>query len=114
MKNILLIAVYLFISSECFCQIGMWTWMKGDSTVNSGAIWGTKGIANASNKPPGLYEAIEFKDSIGNFWLFGGLGMGYLEFSALWKYNPSINQWTWINGSNATVQPGSYGVQGIP
>ena len=31
----------------------------------------------------------------------------------LWKYDPAINEWTWINGGNTIENNGVYGTQGI-
>src|SRR6185295_19296829 len=80
----------------CVAQAGEWTWMKGDSTTGPFGIFGTQGIYSPLNKPPGLYEPSEWKDLAGHFWLFGGVG----EYNTLWEYDPSINQWRWMGGSN--------------
>ena len=93
--------------------MGEWTWMNGDSTANSLGHFVTQGIFSPSNNPPGLYEACQWTDKEGNFWLFGGGEQGH--HNDLWKFNPSINQWAWIKGSGGLVdQPGIYGTQGIP
>ena len=96
----------------CFAQQGEWTWMKGDSGDNPPGVFGTQGVPAASNKPPGLYEAISWTDNQHNFWVFGGVGPGLA--GDLWKYDVATNYWTWMSG-NATVNPaGVYGTQGIP
>lgn len=51
-------------------------------------------------------------DNVGNFWFFGGQGSSGI-YNDLWRYKPSTNTWTWIKGSNAINQFGTYGTQGI-
>ncbi len=31
----------------------------------------------------------------------------------LWKYDPLINEWTWVSGNNTVGQLGVYGTRGI-
>src|SRR5437762_12969711 len=96
-----LTSVVLFLFSlHTHAQAGEWTWMKGSSSSNSMGSFGTMGIPDASNNPPALYEAYEWTDKQGNLWLFGGDDGTYSLRSALWKFNPSSNEWTWINGSS--------------
>jgi len=52
----------------------------------------------------------------GNFWLFGGNGVGTLSdnrLNDLWKYSPATNQWTWMKGGDVNAY-GIYGTQGVP
>lgn len=86
--------------------------MNGDSTANSLGHYGTQGVFDSLNTPPALYEACEWTDKNGNFWLFGGT-TGFNDYGDLWEFNPSINQWAWIKGPGITNQPGIYGTQGI-
>jgi N-acetylneuraminic acid mutarotase len=109
-----------------------WTWVTGSSTpaaVNSGqgGVYGTQGVAAATNTPGSREGATSWSDSSGNFWLFGGYGysaqgsfpgsagMGYLN--DLWKFNPTANTWTWIAGANNTSgnhgSTGIYGTEGV-
>jgi N-acetylneuraminic acid mutarotase len=51
----------------------------------------------------------------GNLWLFGGEGFGASgaqggDLNDLWKFNGS--QWTWVSGSDAGGQAGTYGTLG--
>ncbi|HKR03890.1 MAG TPA: T9SS type A sorting domain-containing protein [Bacteroidia bacterium] len=124
MKKILLIFNFIFLIFTCpvffgnsaFSQAGMWTWIHGDTIPDSPGNFGIQGIPSPLNTPPGIYEACEWTDLNGNFWLFGGnAGPGGLgAYGALWKYEPSINIWTWIKGSSMLNDTGSYGLQGIP
>ena len=89
--------------------------MNGDTIANHAAVYGTQGVYAPGNTPPALYEACEWKDKQGNFWLFGGQDSTYtVSFSDLWEFNPAINQWRWMKGPGIKNQPGSYGTQMIP
>src|SRR6186713_308163 len=68
-------------------QAGEWTWMKGASSSNPPGIFGTMGVADPSNTPPGLYEPYEWTDKQGNFWLFGGWDGNNNYWNTLWKFN---------------------------
>jgi N-acetylneuraminic acid mutarotase len=52
-----------------------WTWLNGtDSTgINEVPVYGTRGVAAASNRPGARANSVCWTDSKGNFWLFGGL-----------------------------------------
>src|SRR5205823_4499582 len=100
-------------SFSTFAQQNEWTWMKGSSGVNSLGSYGTQGVANATNTPPALYEATQWTDKQGKFWLFGGVG-GFNEHNALWEFDPATNDWTWMKGSSAANAYGVYGTQGVP
>jgi hypothetical protein len=103
----------LAFTQNCFSQTGMWVWMKGGNTGNQPGNYGTLGIAAPSNKPGARYEAAQWTDLQGNFWLYGG-GLGGTRFSDLWRFNPATNEWTWMHGSQALNLPPVYGTQGIP
>ncbi|MBN8702706.1 MAG: gliding motility-associated C-terminal domain-containing protein [Bacteroidetes bacterium] len=106
----------LLISQLLFSQGGTWTWMHGDTVFNSAGSYGTKGVASATNSPPGLYEACEWVDRDGNFWLFGGIGINgfsMIEHNALWKFDPLTNMWTWVNGNSIPGVGGTYGTKGV-
>lgn len=113
-KSILL---FLFVlNSVCFLgQVpGEWVWKGGSTVINYGGNFGTKGIPSSSNKPPSLYEAYEWTDNAGNFWLYGGVCNIWGFMNDMWKYNPVTNQWTWMHGSGGIGgQPTVYGTVGI-
>lgn len=96
---------------------GQWTWMGGSNTYNQAGIYGTKGVAAPGNIPGGRVSAVSWKDTSGNFWLLGGVGLDINGLSNalndLWKY--SAGQWTWMGGSDTgtQTQPGIYGTQGM-
>ena len=100
---------YLFTSG----QPGEWVWIHGDVAVNSAGSFGVQGVSSPSNKPPAFYEACEWTDLNGNFWLFGGLPSGFAAYGDLWKYDPLTNEWTWMKGTGLPGNNGNYGVQGV-
>ena len=116
MKKKLLLLFFTILTTLTFtlAQVGEWTWMKGSSSNNGSPTFGTIGVPDPDNTPPSLYEAVEWTDHDGNFWLFGGLRDFGSEYNTLWKFDPVTNDWTWINGASVCCQAGVYGTQGIP
>ncbi len=107
-NTLLLILNFAFcIVHSGFAQSGMWTWVKG----NSPAFFGTKRVSSPLNNPVEVYEGCEWTDLNGDFWIFGS---SWAETNTLWKYNSVLNEWTWMNGSQAANDPGNYGVMGVP
>ena len=87
-----------------------WTWMKGSGILNDLGSYGTQGISAPGNYPPARSLAItSWTDLQNNLWMFGGS-----DYSDLWKYDISTNEWTWMKGPALQSQPGIYGLQGIP
>ena len=85
-------------------------------------MYGTLGVAAASNIPGGRSSAAGWTDASGHRWIFGGYGadsrsdtvQGYLN--DLWQFDPATLKWTWMGGSNtfsctssSCGQPGVYG-----
>jgi len=112
-RSIVFTLLFLLNSFSFLAQVNTWTWMKGQETFGPSGVFGDKGVPNAANQPPGLYECGEWKDLDGNFWVFGGLDLtnGGI-YNAMWRYNPQTNAWTWMNGGSGTEQVGVYGTQG--
>ncbi len=113
MKKIKTLLLLLGLTLQTLAQTGEWTWMGGTQTTNYIGNYGTMGVSSPTNKPRGLYEATEWTDNQGNFWLYGGVShTGTID--DLWKYDVSINQWTWIKGSGGLndVRP-IFGIMGI-
>ena len=90
-----------------------WTWVKGDNTVNSVSVYGTKGVPSINNKPGGRAYSATWNDAAGNLWLFGGLDNNNKFYQDLWSYNIATNKWTWVNGFSNANGAGSYGIQGV-
>jgi len=94
-----------------------WTWVNGP---NSGAvffetgIYGTKGTASPSNRPPARAGAVSWIDKSGALWLFGGIGfdstLTYGLLNDLWKSDGT--NWTWVSGADTVLQVGTYGTLG--
>ena len=95
---------------------GQWTWMGGSNSGGHGGTYGTLGVPAMSNIPGARSEAVGWTDAAGNFWLFGGNGFDSAgdegSLNDLWKY--SAGEWTWMGGSDLTVQQGIYGMLGVP
>ena len=83
--------------------------------LDGGNLLGLSTIT-AANIPGARYRANAWTDVAGNFWLFGGNGYDLAGsqglLNDLWMY--SAGQWTWMGGSNAVNQNGTYGIQGMP
>ena len=99
-----------------------WTWMNGSKTADTPPVFGTQGVASASNTPGGRGGSGSWIDASGNLWIYGGMGYdhgyrggsGYFNLSDLWMYNPTANQWTYISGNKTTAaQTPNYGIQGV-
>ncbi len=88
---------------------GQWMWIHGSNISLNAGSFGVQGVTSPTNMPPATYEGCEWTDLNGNYWLFPASG-----YCALWKYDPLINQWTWMKGPNTTFDPGTYGLQGVP
>lgn len=116
LKKAFVSLVILFSGSvSLVAQNGSWTWMAGDTTTNMVGDFGIQGVPAPTNRPPGLYEACEWTDLNGNFWIFGGCNLNtWNAYSALWKFDPNTLEWTWVKGPSAPLMPGIYGTQGVP
>jgi N-acetylneuraminic acid mutarotase len=74
-----------------------WSWQKGSKTVNQVGVYGTQGIASASNTPGARLAGNAWKDNLGNLWLFGGSGVPNSgigtqgDLNDLWKLNLCSN-----------------------
>jgi N-acetylneuraminic acid mutarotase len=92
-----------------------WTWMGGSSIGGQSGTYGTEGTASSTNIPGGREGATVWTDSSRNVCLFGGKGYDASGnddmLNDLWKFNPSAGYWTWVSGSNAATQSGTYGAQ---
>lgn len=95
---------------------GQWTWMGGSNIGNQQGTYGSLGVPAMGNIPGARRDAVNWVDSSGNLWLFGGNGYDSTgangPLNDLWKY--SAGTWTWVSGSNLVNQSGVYGTQGVP
>jgi hypothetical protein len=96
-----------------------WTWVGGPNTYGESAgVYGTQGVAAATNIPGGRAGGASWTDANGNLWMFGGLGFGASTYSAgwlndLWEFSPTTGMWTWVSGSTDYDAVGSYGTEGV-
>ncbi len=91
---------------------GEWVWIHGSNTANSAGTYGIQGVSGPANTPPSAYTSCGWTDLSGNFWLFGGWRSNDV-YGDLWKYDPLINEWTWMKGSGMPNDTGNFGVQGV-
>jgi N-acetylneuraminic acid mutarotase len=94
---------------------GQWTWISGFNKAGQLGVYGALGVASLTNVPGARRGAVSWTDAAGNFWLFGGYGYsasaaGVGILNDLWEFN--AGQWTWMGGSNANGQAGTYGTEG--
>ena len=86
----------------------LWTWMGGSDVVGSNGgqpgIYGTMGTPWTGNIPGGRESGMTWVDSNGNLWLYGGEGFDAqgngFQLNDVWEFNPSTNEWTWVNGTS--------------
>jgi N-acetylneuraminic acid mutarotase len=99
---------------------GEWTWVSGPSSASTPtAVYGTQGVPAPANLPPQRQGSVGWVDSMGNLWLFGGIGVipganvnteGWLD--DLWTFSPVTGEWTWVSGSSTANPAASYGTLG--
>ena len=105
-----------------------WTWMAGSSYYYLGTgppgVYGRLGAPTLQSAPGTRTNFVDWTDSFGNLWLWGGDGpdsnpteSGGLD--DLWEFIPSANEWVWMGGSDKATAadqspPGIYGTLGIP
>ncbi len=88
-----------------------WTWMHGDDFPETPGNFGTIGVSSPTNDPPSRWCYDRSIDPSGNMYIFSGVyALGGIPsiYNEVWKYVPSINEWTWIKGSNIAANGGSY------
>jgi len=95
---------------------GQWTWIGGLQIAQPITVYGTRGVAAATNYPGWRQDSATWADASGNLWLFGGNASDMTgaagELSDLWEY--SNGEWTWMAGLNQGSKFGVYGTQGEP
>lgn len=91
-----------------------WTFMKGDMVLNGLGNYGVKGVEAPSNLPPARLSYTKWKALDGSFYIFAGGDFNNVNYNDVWRYNPLTNNWTWVSGSNASNNPGIYGLNCDP
>jgi N-acetylneuraminic acid mutarotase len=116
-QKLFFLPILLFVHSQLCAQ--NFSWRKGSNLTNQPGVYGTQGIPAPSNNPGAREAAATWKDSAGNFWLFGGHGLGagssYGLLNDLWRFNPVTNLWTFVKGDSIAGfnYNGIYGTKGI-
>jgi hypothetical protein len=96
---------------------GIWTWVGGSEYASMQGAYGTLGTPASTNIPGSRKGAVAWTDSLGNLWLFGGVGIDSTNTSGqlndLWEYtpnfsNPTAGEWTWESGAETAGQLGCY------
>jgi hypothetical protein len=111
--SLFILSFLFYLPGKLTGQAGQWTWMHGPKGTNSSGNYGTQTIPNNSNNPHGLFDACQWTDTNGVFWLFGGVNWLGQKYADLWRYLPTTNQWTWMNGTATPNEIGNYGTQGV-
>jgi N-acetylneuraminic acid mutarotase len=107
-------ASLLVLSASAISQVNEWTWQGGADSCCQPGVYGTQGTSAVGNTPSSRLQPATATDSQGNFWLFGGWGVHATLLNDLWKFDTSIQQWVWVNGSNTGTEPGVWGTLGTP
>ena len=95
---------------------GLWTWVKGSWDGNIQGLWGTKGVGTTATHPGVRETATAFTDENNNLLLLCGSYEAFYgrdQFNDVWKYNPTTNIWTWINGDSTANRNSVFDTQGI-
>ncbi len=96
---------------------GDWTWVRGDTVTNRTGIYGVKGTPAPANQPGARQRFPHWTDTNGDFWLFGGYGMGAStplgNLNDLWKYTVATGEWTYVSGGTTRNINGIYGTKRV-
>ncbi len=95
-------------------RTGYWTWIGGGNTSNTTSTYVEKGVAAPENDPGGRTGSIGWTDPVGNLWIYGGQLLNGEYSDDVWKYDVSLRQWAFMDGTTtASTQP-IYGTLQIP
>ncbi|MDH5381204.1 MAG: kelch motif-containing protein [Cyclobacteriaceae bacterium] len=89
-----------------------WVWLSGADIVNSTGKYGTLGFGDWNNNAGSREGAVAWKDTNGDYFLFGGKGYdGTQSFGLLndlWALYDNL-KWLWAAGSSSKDEIGFYG-----
>ncbi len=98
----------------CFnTTLKAWAWIAGSNTDDDPGSYGIYRTFDVGNLPPARTICCSWVDSDNLFYIFGGMAPGSAYYNDLWCYNPTLWNWAWISGNNATNENGVYGIKGI-
>ena len=66
--------VYLNDLWEYRTTSNQWVWVNGSYVGNAAGVYGTLGVLTSYNTPGSRYGSSGWRDSAGNFWMYGGTG----------------------------------------
>lgn len=91
-----------------------WTWIKGSTAFSQPTIYGTKGVAAASNTPGGRLSTINWVYN-NKLYLYGGdnVNIGNSGNNELWEFDIATKNWRWVSGDSAASYC-NYGVLRMP
>jgi N-acetylneuraminic acid mutarotase len=82
---------------------GVWSWLSGSDRPGASAVQGTLGVPDPANHPGPREGASAWADGAGNIWIFGGTTPANTFYvNDLWRFNPTTQVWTWMNGTDPT------------
>ncbi|PRC95089.1 kelch repeat-containing protein [Solimicrobium silvestre] len=94
-------------SSSIPASLTNWTWEAGTNVANSIGSAGAQGVPSALNQPAGRSGSMNWQDTKGQFWVFGGSGVNNSIYNDMWVLSPSTLQWTWMAGSTSGTTTGT-------
>jgi hypothetical protein len=98
-----------------------WFWVSGTNGTGSAEGFATsKGVPSTSFYPP-CYDRpslTQLRSDPDVVFLFGGYGGTYgvgtaLSTGAMWKFNSSSLEWTWVSGNLTLDHDGNYGPKNV-
>jgi gliding motility-associated-like protein len=91
-------------------SINQWAWQKGDSNANNTTgTYGILGAENAANTPSNRCSYSKWMDPNGKMYLYAGARFAdTANWSDVWRYNPTTNNWAWMGGPNLKNTPIPY------
>ncbi len=89
------------------------TFIGGSTTPGAATSYGIKGDTALSNNPGARFSAASWVDANGKFWLYSGARTGTDRYTDMWRYDPDIDRWAWLEGFNSNEMNGVYGARAV-
>ncbi len=92
-----------------------WAWISGDNVSNTAGTYNMQCDPQSNTFPSARYEnhTAQTVSCSETFWSFGGRDNSGNGLNDLWLFNFTLNEWTWVSGSQGPNQAGNYGIQGV-